>query len=198
MFRNYAYCLQQRLRSRYNLSSRKTLYSRIKALNLKLDKDSNNKSLATVEQIEELDRLNEHLKKGGNLKNYVPVTEVTIDDTTTQHSLNSDTSSIIETTQHNEQLTTQYSTQVTPELLGNLVAVIASKLTPPDPLWYMDKLEKAIAHNWELTTSEVQQLIGVKPYCKKGENTYKRGSFIFVKTGRIGNQTSWRVKKVAY
>jgi hypothetical protein len=184
----------QELCDRYNLSSRKTLYSRIKALNIKLDKDSNNKSLATVEQIEELDRLNEHLKKGGNLKNYVPVTEVTIDDTTTQHSQSSDISAITEAKQHSKQLTTQ----LTPELLGNLVAVIASKLTPPDPLWYMDKLEKAIDCNWELTTSEVQQLIGVKPYCKKGENTYKRGSFIFVKTGRIGNQTSWRVKKVAY
>ena len=56
----------------------------------------------------------------------------------------------------------------------------------------------APAHNWELTTSEVQQLIGVKPYCKKGENTYKRGSFIFIKSGRIGNQTSWRVNKVIY
>jgi hypothetical protein len=62
----------------------------------------------------------------------------------------------------------------------------------------MGKLEMAIANNWELTTSEVQQLIGVKPYYKKGENTYKRGSFIFVKTGRIGNQSSWRVKKVTY
>ena len=184
----------QELCDRYNLSSRKTLYSRINALNLKLDKDSNNKSFATVEQIEELDRLNEHLKNGGNLKNYVPVTEVTLDDTTTQHSLNSDIAAITETTQHNLQLTTQ----LTPELLGNLVAVIATKLNPPDPLWYMDKLEKAIAHNWELTTSEVQQLIGVKPYCKKGENTYKRGSFIFIKSGRIGNQTSWRVDKVIY
>jgi len=116
------------------------LYSRINALNLKLDKDSNNKSFATVEQIEELDRLNDHLKKGGNLKNYVPLTEVTVHDTTTQHSQESDISAITETTQHN----LQHTTQLTPELLGNLVAVIASKLTPPDPLWYMGKLEMAI------------------------------------------------------
>ncbi|MEN9567487.1 MAG: hypothetical protein RLZZ69_2683 [Cyanobacteriota bacterium] len=69
-------------------------------------------------------------------------------------------------------------------------------MTPPDPLWYLGKLEIARASGWELTTSQVKELIGVKPSCKQGKKTFKRGSFIFVKTGKIGNQTSWKVQKV--
>ena len=60
----------------------------------------------------------------------------------------------------------------------------------------MAELERARASGWELTTSQVKDLIGVKPSCKKGKQTFKRGSFIFVKSGRIGNQTSWKVQKV--
>ncbi len=189
----------QELCDRYGLGSRKSLYSRINALDLKLEKDSNNKSYATPSQIEKLDQLDKHLSKGGNLKNYVPVTEVTVHDTETQHNDNNDISALTETTQHKRQLTPQHDTQpqVTPELLGNLVEVIASKLTNSDPLWYMSILEKAIDCNWELTTSQVQELIGVKPSCKAGEKTYKRGCFIFIKSGKIGNQTSWLVNKVS-
>lgn len=69
-------------------------------------------------------------------------------------------------------------------------------MTPADPLWYLAKLETARASDWELTTSQVKDLIGVKPKCDRGKNTFRRGSFIFVKSGKIGNQTSWKVKKL--
>ncbi len=63
------------------------------------------------------------------------------------------------------------------------------------PLWYMNILERAFSSNWLLTTSEVKQLIGVKPRTKKGESTYRRGNWTFMKSGKIGNQTAWRVMK---
>ena len=186
----------QELCDRYQLGSRKSLYSRLNSLNIKLDKDSNNKSYATEEQIEELDRLDEHLKSGGNLKNYVPVTQVTVHNKATQHSTQlketKELATIVETTQLGEQLT------VTPQLLEMVTAIaegLASKLTPREPLWDLVALEKASASDWELTTSQVQDIIGTKPRCLKGEKTYKRGSFIFVKSGKIGNQTSWKVMK---
>ena len=69
-------------------------------------------------------------------------------------------------------------------------------MQPIDPLWYLPKLEMARANNWELTTSQVKKLIGVKPSCPKGKKTYKRGSFVFIKSGKIGNQTAWKVQKV--
>ena len=192
----------QELCDRYNLNSRKSLYSRLNGLGIKLGK-KNNKSYATEEQIALLDQQDEHIKNGGSIDNFEPVklAEVTvlkdtashIHNPTREHSSNNGISSIAETTLQSTQL------QITPELLDNVVAAIskaiASNMTPPDPLWYLERLETARTSEWELTTSQVKELIGVKPSCKKGKKTFKRGSFIFVKTGRIGNETSWKVMK---
>ena len=181
----------QELCDRYNIKSRKSLYSRLDGLEITLAKDGN-KSYATEEQIKLLDQQNEYIKNGGSIKNFVPTThaEVTLHNT----SSNPDISSIVETTQHNTEITTQ------PQLLGDIVqavtVAIADKMQPIDPLWYLGRLEAARASGWELTTSQVQELIGVKPSCKKGKRTFKRGSFIFVKSGKIGNQTAWKVQKV--
>lgn len=78
---------------------------------------------------------------------------------------------------------------------SNTIEEIAYKFQRSNPLWYMNILENARASNWLLTTSEVRELIGVKPKTKKGEKTYKRGNWLFVKSGRIGNQTAWKVMK---
>ena len=79
--------------------------------------------------------------------------------------------------------------------LVKLETTLASRLQPSNPLWYMDILEKAEAANWILTTEEVEQLIGVKPQCHHDETSYHRGSWVFIKAGKIGAQTGWRVKK---
>lgn len=170
------------LEHRYGIT-RKPLYDRLKALNIKLAKDGN-RAYANEEQIKLLDQQNKHIKNGGTLKNFVPIThaEVTVD-----------TASIVETTQHNSQLTTQSETT---QLITNLSQAIAEKMQPVDPLWYLGRLEAARASGWELTTSQIKSLIGVKPTCPKGKKTYKRGSFVFVKVGKIGRQTAWKVQKV--
>ncbi|NET11854.1 MAG: hypothetical protein F6K08_02860 [Okeania sp. SIO1H6] len=64
------------------------------------------------------------------------------------------------------------------------------------PLWYHEELEKAAVGGWLLSTAEVKQLIGVKPYCKKASNIYTRGSWQFIKVGKIGGATAWKVQKV--
>lgn len=193
----------QELCDRYNIKSRKSLYSRLDGLGITLDKDGN-KSYATEEQVKLLDQQDEHIKNGGTIKNFVPTThaEVTVHDTASQHSQDHDRSSIVETTLYAERYPLGHSTQleVTPKLLGDIAkavsSAIAEKMTPPDPLWYLSRLETARAEGWELTTSQVKELIGVKPSCKQGKKTFRRGSFIFVKSGKIGNQTSWKVQKV--
>ena len=197
----------QELCDRYNLKSRKSLYSRLDELGITLDKDGN-KSYATEEQVKLLDQQHEYIKNGGTLKNFVPTThaKVAVPDTTTQHNQNNDISSIVETTQyaeryplgHTPQLSTQSETMAI--LLGDMAqkmaVAIAKKMNPPNPTWYLAELERARASGWELTTSQVKELIGVKPTCKQGKKTFRRGSFVFVKSGKIGNQTSWKVQKV--
>ena len=113
---------------RYEIKSRKSLYSRLDGLGITLDKDGN-KSFATEEQVKLLDQQNEHLKNGGTLKNFVPTThaQVTVHDT----DYNPETTSIVETTQHTPQLSTQLV------LLGDIIQAIAEKMTPSDPLWYL-------------------------------------------------------------
>ncbi len=176
----------QQLCDRYGIKSRKSLYTRLNGLGIKLGK-KNNKSYATEEQIALLDEQNEHIKKGGSIDNFEPVklAEVTVHNPTTQDSANTDISSIAETTQHNSQLTTQE------ELLGDIVAAIADKLPPKNPLWYMHELELAITSGWQLSTSQVEQLIGIKP---RGE-TFKHGCFIFSKCGKISRESAWIVAK---
>ncbi|MGL6338883.1 MAG: hypothetical protein ACRC80_07060 [Waterburya sp.] len=81
------------------------------------------------------------------------------------------------------------------ESLVKLETTLASRLQPSNPLWYMDILEKAEAANWILSTEEVEQLIGVKPQCHHDETSYHRGNWVFVKVGKVGAQTGWRVQK---
>ena len=194
---------------RYKLKSRKSLYSRLDGLSITLAKDGN-KSYATEEQIKLLDQQDEHIKNGGNIKNFVPTTHAEV----TQHNISSnlDISDIVETTQHNTEpltfsdlksekqagvhsaLTTQ--PQLPQDIVQAVSQAIAPYMQPVDPLWYLERLEAARASGWELTTSQVQELIGVFPRCNSGKRTFKRGSFIFVKSGKIGNQTAWKVQKV--
>jgi hypothetical protein len=61
-----------------------------------------------------------------------------------------------------------------------------------DPLQHYTALERAIASSWLLSTSEVRSLISTKP---RGDR-FQHGSFVFIKTGKIGAQAAWRVAKV--
>jgi hypothetical protein len=78
--------------------------------------------------------------------------------------------------------------------LARLETIVSQPQTQ-NPLWYMDILEKAEAANWILSTDEVEQLIGVKPHGHHDETSFERGSWIFIKTGKIGAQIGWKVSK---
>jgi hypothetical protein len=74
-----------------------------------------------------------------------------------------------------------------------LVETIARHISATrDPLQHYVVLERAIASGWLLPTSEVRSLIGVKP----SGDRFQRGSFIFIRSGKIGAQSAWRVAKI--
>ena len=85
--------------------------------------------------------------------------------------------------------------KVIADSLVRLETTLASRLQPANPLWYMEVLEKAEAANWILTTDEVEHLIGIKPQCHHDETSFHRGSWLFIKAGKIGAQTGWRVQR---
>ncbi|NEP79265.1 MAG: hypothetical protein F6K39_14480 [Okeania sp. SIO3B3] len=59
---------------------------------------------------------------------------------------------------------------------------------------HWELLQKAVDNKWILPTSEVKELIGVKPRT----SPFIRGAFKFIKCGKIGNQSAWSVEKVSY
>ena len=59
----------------------------------------------------------------------------------------------------------------------------------------MPILEQVDTHGWTISSEEVEQLIGIKPHCEPGHNSFVRGCWKFVKVGKIGTHSSWRVIK---
>ena len=88
------------------------------------------------------------------------------------------------------------------KLLANIsseleqMTVLINKHSPPsNPLWYMPILAEVETQGWIISSEEVEQLIGTKPHCAPGQNSFIRGCWNFVKAGKIGTHSSWRVIK---
>lgn len=77
--------------------------------------------------------------------------------------------------------------------LAGLVAAIATAQNPQpaDPLAMFRQLEEIAQHGWLLSTSQLVDIMGVKP---KGESCDRFG-FRFTRAGKNGSETAWRVEK---
>lgn len=72
-----------------------------------------------------------------------------------------------------------------------LVQAIASMLGT-DPLANYKALSLAAEEKWFLPSTKVKELTGIKP---KG-NSFIRGNWRFIKTGKIGKESAWLVVKI--
>jgi len=166
------------LANRYNIG-RTALYSRFEAANITPNKEGT-RSYISGSELEELDRLDSHIKTGGGLESFKAESS------------------------HAEVMPASIASSIEPatpaKVSGNdgenfieLIERIAAALKPAaDPLQHYAALERAIASSWLLSSSEVRSLIGTRP---TGDR-FQRGSFVFIRTGRIGAQSAWRVVKV--
>ena len=178
---------------RYDIPSKKSIYDRLSALNVKLPK-KNRKSYATPEIVEQLDRLHEHLNSGGTLSNFMDgeITSYTVmdsdDDSHVSTSLNDDShveSSSI-TTIHNDTDIVSDSQQV----------VYIEREAPwhaeqQDPLMPNRLLAEAADKGYILTSKQIKDILGIKP---KG-SSFTRLGFTFTKIGKDGIYSSWRVER---
>lgn len=171
---------------RFNIKSRSTLYTRINGLKAKgintdlITKDG--KSCIPEALQQELDSLHQHLKSGNNIGSYQPLSKVEVlppENRTAQYNRAGQLHSTTE----------QQYFLVTPELIQELAIAVTKNLKPLDPFWHVDRLRMLARFNIEITTKELRSLIGIKP---KGER-FNRGSFEFVKVGKIGSQSAWKV-----
>ncbi|WP_373547151.1 hypothetical protein [Chamaesiphon sp.] len=79
--------------------------------------------------------------------------------------------------------------------LERMEALIGEPSPPSNPLWYMPILAEVETQGWIISSEEVEQLIGTKPHCASGHNSFVRGCWKFVKAGKVGTHSSWRVIK---
>ena len=157
------------LQERYSLSSKQSVYDRIKALSIKPVA----RGKISSDQLDKLDKLDKHLKSGGTLSDFessqTEVMPAAIEPAAAT-SITQDRENFLE-----------------------LIEAIARHIAATrDPLQHYAALERAIASGWLLSTAEVRSLIGTKP---TGDR-YQRGSFVFIRSGKIGAQAAWRVSKV--
>lgn len=158
------------LMARYDIK-KSALYDRINALKIKPEKTLKG-SYINAQQLKLLDELNDFLKKGGKINEFALVNEIA-------HKWKSPL------------INSQFPSDISSFI--PLVSEIAAAIKPQaNPLQHLECLERASSNGWLLSTSVVRQLIGVKPHGK----TFARGSFTFVRSGKIGREVGWRVEKV--
>lgn len=169
------------LQERYDLASRQAVYDRLAALNIK----PVTRGKLSSDQLDKLDKLDKWLKANPHsaIADFPQEPEV----------MPPDLSVISHQASANDLSTASLDkSQQTFDLL-ELAESFARHLSKMrDPLQHYAALERAIASGWLLSTAEVRSLIGTKP---TGDR-YQRGSFVFIRSGKIGAQAAWRVSKV--
>lgn len=173
------------LQDRYNLG-KQAVYNRIDALDIKTFKQGN-KSYITASDVELLDQLHDHISAGGKMDDFKSPLAELVSSPVDRLDTSSRLVDILDTP-------TGQDTAIG-EMI-QLVEAIARHLRPAEPLQHLKELELAVTNDWLLSSEEVEGLIGCKPRVKKGEQQFTRGSFCFVRSGSIGNQSAWKVLKV--
>lgn len=183
------------LQDRYSLG-KQAVYNRIDALEIKTFKEGN-KSYITAADVELLDSLHDHIKSGGKMDDFKsPRTELVTSPLDRLDKSTGQIDRLDRSTSPLDRLDTSTGQIDTLGEVAALVEAIARHLRPTEPLQHLKALEEAAAAGWLLSSSEVEGLIGCKPRVKSGESQFTRGSFGFVRSGKIGNQSAWKVVKV--
>ena len=176
------------LMERYSRNSRDTIYRWCQQAQIQLSQDERGLSYATLEQVNLLDQVAEHVNDGRALKHFIPASSITVEspsDKTSDTLSDSSSDSDLDVRSKSDNVSDA-------EMLWQLVGAIASNLQVRSPLQAYRDLEEARQQQWKLSTAQVRQLIGVRPHGAE----LRRGSWIFRRDGKIGAQSAWRVHKI--
>jgi hypothetical protein len=163
---------------RYQLA-RSALYKRMETLSI-VPQKIGGKAFYNAAQVRLLDELHEFIQRGGNAAQFVEMRGIQ-----TQESAPEESSG----------LTTGQADLFT--MMNRMLPFLKPSAPEPDPLEYFNKLEQACRNKWELSTSEVANLLGmsvaeIKQY---GDRFYEAG-FVFTQVGfRAKGELAWKVSK---
>jgi hypothetical protein len=185
------------LQGRYGLESRQAVYDRINGLDIKPVA----RGKISPQQLELLDKLDKHIRDGGaiaslaeGIANFPIYPEVEI---TPLEKLDNQLDILDNQLDNAENLT---AITVMAGLVEKMMGYIGNQRNACSSaslshLAEYEELEKAVTHQWILSTAKVKELIGVTPRVGKDEMTFVWGSFTFTKAGKLGNQMGWLVSK---
>lgn len=164
---------------RWNLKNRQAVHARFKQLRSKgVIIEPVAPGLYNAELLPLLDRYHDFLKGGGNINFFdFDVTDVEI--------VNSQLITASVPQQNDRQITIEQATK--------LIGAVASIIKAPG-LESLEWLEKAVMNNWQLSTSQIRDLIGRKPKTRD-DLPFLWRSFYFVQVGKLGRQHAWLVRK---
>lgn len=170
------------LQARYKLSSPTAVRSRLDGAGITFEKQPR-RGYITTEQLNILDELDEHIRNGGAIANF-------------GKSTTSEVVNAVIAIAPEHAMTEIPLTSITIEEMARLVEAVAEAIRPGyNGLESLEWLEKATEFDWKLSTSKVKELIGVRPRAND-ETCYLWGSFAFIKSGKIGRETAWRVRRI--
>jgi hypothetical protein len=173
------------LQERYKLTSPAAVRSRLDGAGITFEKQPK-RGYITTEQLNRLDALNEHIRGGGAIATFAE----TVRRTTPVVVVESQNQIII------PEIAEIPETSITMGEMARLVDAVAEAIRPSNNgLENLEWLEKAAEYDWKLPTSKVKELIGVKPRATD-ETCYLWGSFTFIKSGKMGRETAWQVRRI--
>lgn len=156
------------LHDRYDIG-KSSFYQRVGALGLKFEKRGI-RSIASADQVGQLDALHDHLKTRGN-------------------TIESFVNSLPTKAPQNSQLATVEQFDSTAALLTLTSAILQQRT---DPLAYIRSLQEACDRGWLLSSSELAPLLKL---AKVPGKEIRRYGFVCTRTGRNGAESAWKITK---
>lgn len=194
----------QELQTRYNVK-RSAVSSRLKHLKIKPVKDGRH-GYINLDQLELLDALNTHIKSGSSINDFVAA-QSSAGDVLLEHSGQEDFSKASK--ENFSGILQQTSTPVAQlDRQAAAIALFQALIQHSDTSWvssapvqdrfaYFRVLEDAAAKGWELTTSEVAELLSLssRTITSYGQR-FEQAGFRFTRLGhKRRSETCWSVSK---
>ena len=177
------------LLTRYKIT-KPSLYTRMKGLGISTFKVGR-KAYVKSEDIELLDRLEQHIYEGGTIADFVHSNEGAIE-------LNQPLSEeLTETSEAVPDLQSSSLLKALPVLVNSLADAIAQRISPPaNPLAELEALEKAYEKKWILSTNQLASLLKLNSKTLIRYKSFERHGFTFTRKGQVGAEIGWKVGKV--
>ena len=177
------------LLTRYKIT-KPALYSRFKGLGISTFKVGR-KAYVKAEDVELLDKLEQHIYDGGTIIDFVHRSEAAIELSKPSSKELTETPEPIPSEQPNSWLNSL------PLLVNSLADAIAQRITPPaNPLAELEALEKAYEKKWILSTSQLASILKLNSKTLIRYKSFERHGFTFTRNGQVGAEIGWRVGKV--